>query len=38
MKKVEMFRVDNSGKYRGPFEQYCRFHTIKLEKIVIKTL
>ena len=25
-------------KYKGPFEQYCRSHGIRLEKIVPKTL
>ena len=25
-------------KYNGPFEQYCRSHGIRLEKIVPKTL
>ncbi|KAL6327357.1 hypothetical protein AAG906_018959 [Vitis piasezkii] len=27
----------NGGEYRGPFEQYCRSHGIKLEKMVPKT-
>ena len=37
-KKLKCVRADNSGEYRGPFEQYCRFHGIRLEKTVLKTL
>jgi transposase InsO family protein len=30
-------RADNGGEYRGPFEEYCRSHGIRLEKTVPKT-
>ncbi|PKI37236.1 hypothetical protein CRG98_042388 [Punica granatum] len=35
--KLKCVRADNSGEYRGPFENYCRTHGIKLEKTVLKT-
>ncbi|PKI56506.1 hypothetical protein CRG98_023144 [Punica granatum] len=35
--KLKCVRADNSGEYRGPFENYCRTHGIKLEKTVPKT-
>ncbi|RVW25166.1 hypothetical protein CK203_112506 [Vitis vinifera] len=31
-KQFKSVKVDNSGEYKGPFEQYCRSHGIKLEK------
>ena len=36
-KQLKYVRVYNGHEYRGPFEQYCRSHGIKLEKIVHKT-
>ena len=36
-RKLKCVRADNGGKYRGPFEQYCRSHGIRLEKTVPKT-
>ncbi|PKI37326.1 hypothetical protein CRG98_042283, partial [Punica granatum] len=35
--KLKCVRADNGGEYRGPFENYCRTHGIKLEKTVSKT-
>ncbi|PKI50177.1 hypothetical protein CRG98_029421 [Punica granatum] len=35
--KLKCVRSDNGGEYRGPFENYCRTHGIKLEKTVPKT-
>ncbi|PKI68495.1 hypothetical protein CRG98_011133 [Punica granatum] len=35
--KQKCVRVDNGGEYRGPFENYCRTHGIKLERTVPKT-
>ncbi|CAN0846213.1 Retrovirus-related Pol polyprotein from transposon TNT 1-94 [Linum grandiflorum] len=35
--KLKCVRADNGGEYRGPFENYCRFHGIKLQKSVPKT-
>ena len=35
--KLKCVRADNGGEYRGPFETYCRFHGIKLQKSVPKT-
>ena len=35
-KQLKSVRVDNGGEYKGPFEQYCRSHDIKLEKTVPK--
>ena len=32
-KQFKSVKVDNSGEYKGPFEQYCRSHGIKLEKL-----
>jgi hypothetical protein len=29
--------VDNGVEYRGPFEEYCKSHGIRLEKTVPKT-
>jgi hypothetical protein len=29
--------ANNGGEYRGPFEEYCKSHSIRLEKIVPKT-
>ncbi|XP_056161626.1 uncharacterized protein LOC130135850 [Syzygium oleosum] len=37
-RKLKCVRADNDGKYRGPFEDYCRVHGIRLEKTVPKTL
>ena len=36
-RKLKCVRSDNGGEYRGPFENYCRFHGIRLEKTVPKT-
>ena len=36
-KQLKFVRAENGGEYRGPFEQYCRSHGIKLEKMVPKT-
>ncbi|URE40384.1 hypothetical protein MUK42_35170 [Musa troglodytarum] len=36
-RKLKSVRADNGGEYRGPFENYCRFHGIRLEKTVPKT-
>ncbi|KAL6333697.1 hypothetical protein AAG906_028883 [Vitis piasezkii] len=36
-KQLKSVRVDNGGEYRGPFEQYCRSHDIRLEKTIPKT-
>ncbi|PKI45901.1 hypothetical protein CRG98_033700 [Punica granatum] len=35
--KLKCVRADNGGEYRGPFENYCKTHGIKLEKTVPKT-
>ncbi|PKI65872.1 hypothetical protein CRG98_013735 [Punica granatum] len=35
--KLKCVRADNGGEYRGLFENYCRTHGIKLEKMVPKT-
>ena len=37
-RKLKCVRIDNSGEYSGLFEEYCKEHGIKLEKIVAKTL
>ena len=29
--------VDNGREYKGPFESYCKLHSIRLEKNVPKT-
>ena len=31
-RKLKCVKVDNGGEYRGPFEQYCKSHKIRLEK------
>ena len=36
-RKLICVRADNGGEYRGPLEQYCVDHGIKLEKTVPKT-
>jgi transposase InsO family protein len=36
-RRLKCVRVDNGGKYRGPFEKYCRSHGIRLEKTMPKT-
>jgi hypothetical protein len=36
-KQLKCVRADNGGEYRGPFEEYCRSHVIRLEKTVPKT-
>ena len=36
-RQLKCVRADNGGEYRGPFEQYCRSHGIRLEKTVPKT-
>lgn len=35
--KIKCVRFDNGGKYRGPFEAYCRRCGIMLEKTPPKT-
>ena len=37
-KQLKSVIADNNGEYRGPFEQYCRSHGIRLKKTVPKTL
>ena len=37
-RKLKCIRADNGGEYKGPFENYCREHGIKLEKTIPKTL
>jgi len=34
---LKCVRANNGGEYRGPFENYCKDHDIKLEKTVPKT-
>ena len=36
-RQLKCVRSDNGGEYRGPFEEYCRAHGIKLEKTIPKT-
>ncbi|WVY96494.1 hypothetical protein V8G54_028645 [Vigna mungo] len=36
-KKLRCLRSDNGGKYRGPFEHYCKAHGIRHEKVPPKT-
>jgi len=36
-KQLKCVRANNGGEYRGPFEEYCRSHGIRLEKTVPKT-
>ena len=36
-KQLKSVIVDNDGEYKRPFEQYCRSHDIRLEKMVPKT-
>jgi len=36
-KKLECIRTNNSGKYRGPFDVYCKQHAISHEKAPPKT-
>jgi hypothetical protein len=36
-RQLKCVRADNGGEYRGPFEEYCRSHGIRLEKTVSKT-
>jgi hypothetical protein len=36
-RQLKCVRADNGGEYRGPFEEYCRSHGIRLEKTVPKT-
>ena len=35
--QLKSVRANNGGEYRGPFEQYCRIHGIRLKKTVPKT-
>ena len=37
-RQLKCVKAYNGGEYRGPFEQYCRSHRIRLEKTVPKTL
>ncbi|KAL6344420.1 hypothetical protein AAG906_039676 [Vitis piasezkii] len=32
-KQLKSVRANNGGEYRGPFEQYCRSHGIRLKKM-----
>lgn len=34
---MKCVRADNGGEYIGSFEDYCKEHEIKLEKIILKT-
>ena len=34
---MKSVRADNGGEYRGPFENYCKAHGIRLEKTPTKT-
>ena len=36
-RKLKVVRAGNDGEYRGPFENYCKLHGIRLEKTVPKT-
>ena len=36
-KQLKYVKANNGGEYKGPFEQYCRSHGIRLEKTVPKT-
>ena len=36
-KQLKYVNVDNCGEYKGPFENYCKSHGIRLEKTVSKT-
>ena len=36
-KQLKSVKADNDGEYRGPFEQFCRSHGIRLEKTVPNT-
>ena len=36
-KQLKSIKADNGSEYKGPFEQYCISHGIKLEKMVPKT-
>ena len=35
--KLKVVRTDNSGEYRGHFEEYCKAQSIRIEYIVRKT-
>ena len=37
IRRLRAVRADNGGEYRGPFENYCKLHGIRLEKTVPKT-
>ena len=36
-RKLKDVRANNGGEYKGPFENYCKLHGIRLEKTVPKT-
>ena len=36
-RQLKCVSVDNGGEYRGPFEEYCKSHDIRLEKTMPKT-
>ena len=36
-KLLKCVRADNDGEYKGPFENYCKEHGIKLNKTIPKT-
>ena len=36
-RKLKVAKADNGGEYRGPFESYCKLHSIRLENTVTKT-
>ena len=33
-RKLKAVRADYGGEYRGPFENYCKLHGIRLENTV----
>ena len=35
-RKLKAVRADNGGEYKGPFENYCKLHGIRLEKTIPK--
>ena len=37
-RKLKAVRANNNGEYRGPFDNYCKFHGIRLERLYLKLL
>jgi hypothetical protein len=37
-RQLKCVRAENGGKYKGPFEEYCNNHGIRLEKTMPKTM